>query len=172
MKALAANPQQSRCFSLVTTSQRQNFRNVFRFNFRERLRLLAMLLRADSNANRFRQIVHLNLPVRRDDHRTLDGVGKFTHVAGKLVATQQSQRLSRYLARLAPMFCCIRVHGLRQFGQVSGAFAQWRHADLHHMQPVVQVFAKPPPSDRIAKVNISQSNQARIYFDKFAAAGR
>ena len=59
---------------------------------------------------------------------------------------------------------------IRQGRDVLGPFAQRRHRQGQHVQPVEQILAKPALGDGLAQAHIGRGDDADIQADGFAAA--
>src|SRR5262245_2574065 len=49
-----------------------------------------------------------------------------------------------------------------EVGNVLGTFAKWRHDEMNHVEPIVQVFAEETLSDSLTKVAVGRRDDPHV----------
>ena len=95
----------------------------------------------------------LNLFSGTNDHRTLNHVAEFTHVAGPRVKLQRIQRgRTQKTRRPIVLFCELSDQMLGQQGKIFFSFTKRRQIDAEDVEAVEQITAKLSFTDSLAVV--------------------
>src|SRR4029077_3267218 len=102
----------------------------------------------------------------RKDHHPLHIVAKLPDVAGPYVRLQHGHCVLADLTFRQTGRGRYLVHEIvDQFRNVLATFREWRNADRHHRQPVVEVFPKPAAGDLLFQVAGGGGNDADVDID-------
>ena len=102
-----------------------------------------------ASRNLRRQMLRQNQFALRQQHRALHRVAQFAHVARpRIIFQARDRRLGQ--PRAAPgQFADEQI---RQRQNILAPFAQRRHVQFHHVQPVKQILAEPPGLDLLLQI--------------------
>jgi hypothetical protein len=90
-----------------------------------------------------------------EDHGALDGVLQFADVPRPAARADRRHRGRREsVGAHAVLVRGTHEKILRQEHRVAIALAKWRHVDRHHVEPVVEIFAKPSASHGLAEIAV------------------
>uniref|UniRef100_A0A0N5A5Z1 PE-PGRS family protein n=1 Tax=Parastrongyloides trichosuri TaxID=131310 RepID=A0A0N5A5Z1_PARTI len=115
--------------------------------------------------------VDVDLGPGRQQHRAVHGVFQLAHVAGPAVSDQGASGLRADGARRHAVGGGVFLDEVvGQHGDVAGAFAQRRQAQVHDVQPVQQVFAERPLGHRLGQVAVGGGDDADVDGHRLGAA--
>ena len=99
---------------------------------------------------------------RRQDHRALDQVAQLAHVAGVVVGDAGCARSRARSARagLRMRAAKTRQEVRRERQDVLAPVAQRRHADVEHVEPVVEVEAEGAALDLVGEILVGRGDDA------------
>ena len=107
----------------------------------------------------------------REQDGPLDGIFKFSDISLPGASQKNGQgSLSNFWDRQSVSYCGGTYEVARQDRDIAGAFAQRRKRNGEHIQPIVEVFAKPSLFDFLPERPIGRGDHANVDLNRFTPA--
>src|SRR5712664_556683 len=122
-------------------------------------------------ANIFREQVDVDALLNRQDHRALNNIFEFAHIAGPIVIHQKLQRGRGEVAQRLVVFLAIALEEVsEQRGHVFATVAQRRQPEVDDVQAMIQIFAEAPFAYEHQQFHVGGGDDAHINLNLFRAA--
>src|SRR5215470_503887 len=123
------------------------------------------MLRALGDASKefWRKVMWLNASLRADDHKALDKISEFAHVAGPGIPQKNFQSSVTQLTRSLAIGGAELVEEIPgQNGDVFSAVAQRRNEEGNHVQAIEQILTKSAAGDFLFKILVCRGENAHV----------
>src|SRR5437660_8474016 len=122
-------------------------------------------------ANALREQVHVNAFLSGENHRALNDVLQFAHVARPIVIHQKLHCRRRKMPKRLGIFVAIPSQEMRQQkGHVFPAIAQRRNLEVDYVQAVIKIFAEAALSHQRKELYVGSGYNAHVDSELLGAA--